>query len=84
MFSLELFYFEILTLYVNTSLKFVPLIPHNKWNTKNAKKIIKTYKTRIKIEHAFGSLKNNKKIIWNFSEFCVYTFYKSTPIYVKT
>ena len=57
------------------SLKFVPLIPHNKRNTKDIKKIVKiskkdynTYKKRIKIEHVFGSMKNNKKLLTRYEK----------------
>jgi transposase len=58
-----------------TSLKFTPLIPFNKRNTKDTKKINKMskkdhnlYKKRIKIEHVFGTLKNNKKILTRYEK----------------
>ena len=57
------------------SLKFIPLIPFNKRNTKDTKKINKMptkdyilYKKRIKIEHVFGTLKNNKKLLTRYEK----------------
>jgi hypothetical protein len=60
---------------VLSSLNFTPLIPFNKRNTKDTQKINtllkkdrNLYKKRIKIEHAFGILKNNKRLLTRYEK----------------
>lgn len=60
---------------VLSSLNFTPLIPFNKRNTKDTQKIntmlkkdYNLYKKRIKIEHTFGTLKNNKRLLTRYEK----------------
>ena len=56
-------------------LNLIPIIPTNKRNTKDINKIIKLtkeeqkkYKKRIKIEHVFGQLKTERKILTRYDK----------------
>ena len=56
-------------------LNLIPIIPTNKRNTKDINKIIKLtkeeqkkYKKRIKIEHVFGKLKTERKILTRYDK----------------
>ena len=56
-------------------LNLIPIIPSNKRNTKDINKIIKLtkdeekkYKKRIKIEHVFGKLKTDRKILTRYDK----------------